>query len=93
MYQPVGDSTLIASALQRDQRAFDRLYRRHHPQVQNLVLSRVGDVDEAQDVVQVVFTRAFLGLASFRGGTTFSTWLTRNAASRHSAYNLCREDG
>ena len=79
MNQPVTDSELLTGALQGDQRAFGRLYHRHRPGVQHLVLSRVGDLDEAQDVVQVIFVRAFLGLDSYRGDAAFSTWLTRIA--------------
>ena len=44
-----------------------------------LVHRCAGNADEAEDLVQLVFIKAFLGLAGFRGQAAFTTWLTRIA--------------
>ena len=69
----------VPNALRGNRGAFDALYRMHHPQVRSVVLRRVGQREDAEDLVQTTFLRAYLGLRSFRGGSSFSTWVTRIA--------------
>jgi len=45
--------------------------------VYNLALRGVGDPQEAEDIAQEAYLRAWLGLSSFRGGSSFRTWLYR----------------
>jgi len=81
--------------LKGDQRAFEGLYRTHRPRVYRIVICRTEDQDEAEDLVQVTFMRAFQALESFRGDAAFSTWLTQIAlnvcASHHRAQRV-RQD-
>lgn len=72
------DIHLIRRAQNGDQSAFDVLYRTYAPKIHNLIVSRTG-TDEADDLVQITFIRAFQKIHSFRGEAAFMTWLTRIA--------------
>src|SRR4030081_1716896 len=71
------DSALAASG---EATAFERLYRAHVAPVHTLV-RRMLDADEADDVTQDVFNRAWHKLATFRGEAAFGTWLHRLAVN------------
>src|SRR2546427_5531626 len=71
------DSALAASG---DATAFERLYRTHVARVHTLV-RRMLDADEADDVTQDVFIRAWQKLSTFRGESAFGTWLHRVAVN------------
>lgn len=51
-----------------------------------MALRLVGDPDDARDVTQEVYLRAFRGLDGFRGDARFSTWLYRITANRASTH-------
>ena len=58
--------------------AFELLYREHSPRVFALCLRLTGGTrEEASELMQDVFIRAWRGLASFRGDSAFSSWLHR----------------
>jgi RNA polymerase sigma-70 factor (ECF subfamily) len=69
------DSELVARTLRGDERAFRDLVERHHAMAYAAVRAVLGDRDEVQDVMQIVYLKAYQGLASFRGDARFSTWL------------------
>ncbi|MDP3910347.1 MAG: RNA polymerase sigma factor [Gemmatimonadales bacterium] len=66
----------VALAASGDADAFERLYRAHSARVHSLV-RRMLDGDEADDVTQDVFIRAWQKLGTFRGESAFGTWLHR----------------
>jgi RNA polymerase sigma-70 factor (ECF subfamily) len=68
----------VERAASGDTAAFERLYRRHVGRVHALA-RRMIDVDEADDVTQEVFVRAWRKLDRFRGESAFGTWLYRLA--------------
>lgn len=71
------DSALIARVLVSDDHAaFGELVRRHQSAVRHFLrhLAR-GDAALADDLAQETFVQAYRGLARFRGGSTFPTWL------------------
>jgi RNA polymerase sigma-70 factor (ECF subfamily) len=74
MPQPL-DSELVVRSLRNDERAFRELIERHHAMAFAAVRAVLGDRDEVQDVMQMVYLKAYQGLASFRGDARFSTWL------------------
>ncbi len=92
------DEELIVAAKAGDTAAFSELVRRHQHEVFTLAYRLVGDRDQAADVSQEAFVRAWRHLEKFRGDAKFSTWLHRitvNAAwsyrrkaKRHEAANL-----
>ena len=66
-----------AAAGSRD--AFDELVRRYRRPVYNLVRALTGGDDDAEDLVQDVFVRAFRAVRGFRGDSAFKSWLYRIA--------------
>lgn len=57
--------------------AFDALVREHQNKVYNLALRMVGNEEDANDMAQEAFIRAYTSLGSFRGDSKFSVWLYR----------------
>jgi RNA polymerase sigma-70 factor (ECF subfamily) len=62
--------------------AFEKLYREHSPRVFALCLRLTGGTrEEASELMQDVFIRAWRGLPSFRGESAFSSWMHRLAVN------------
>lgn len=77
---------LLDACRRGDPAAFEEVVRRTYRQVYTQALRLVGDRQDAEDVAQDAFVRAFRGLSSFRGDSQFETWLYRivaNAAMSH----------
>lgn len=72
---------LVARARAGDTTALDELYRRHRDYVYTLCLNLCGDREEAQDLLQETFVRAWRGVSKFAGRSTLSTWLYRIAVN------------
>ena len=71
------DRALVRAALEGNREAFDELVRRHQRHVYQLCYRFAGNHEDASDLAQDVFIRAFRGLRSFKGQAAFSTWLYR----------------
>jgi RNA polymerase sigma-70 factor (ECF subfamily) len=71
------ENLLIERCQQGDTFAFDRLVERHGQWVYNLAYRMIGDREEAHDIAQEAFVRAFAAIKGFRRGSSFSTWLYR----------------
>ena len=80
------DKELVKKAQKGDKVAFDALVTKYQFKVVNLVTRFVKDVDEAQDVAQEAFIKAYRGLANFRGDSAFYTWLYRIAINSAKNY-------
>ncbi|MGH9961599.1 MAG: RNA polymerase sigma factor, partial [Pyrinomonadaceae bacterium] len=61
--------------------AFEELYRRHNRRVYSLCLRMTRSVSEAEDLTQDVFVQLFRKLNTFRGESSFATWLHRLAVN------------
>jgi len=85
---------LIARALAggvRSKAAEDELYRRYRPAVARLAASFSElDSDEAEDVVQEAFVRAFRALGSLKDRERFAAWLFTIARNRARSYLTSR---
>lgn len=68
---------LIERSRRGDQAAFDTLVRRYERQVYNTAYRLTNSYDDASDIAQEAFVRAWNNLKSFRGDASFSTWLYR----------------
>jgi RNA polymerase sigma-70 factor (ECF subfamily) len=73
------DSELLRRAQQGDATAFATLIRLHDRYLYRVARSVLPNDQEAEDVVQETFLRAFTRLSDFRGLATLRTWLTRIA--------------
>jgi RNA polymerase sigma-70 factor (ECF subfamily) len=71
------ESTLISSAKNGDQSAFAKLVERYQRPVFNLALRITGDPDDAMDVTQTSFIKAYDGLSSFDPARPFFSWIYR----------------
>src|SRR2546427_6622618 len=71
------DERLVAQFLQGDESAFDGLVTRHRQGVYRLAYRLLGNHEEADDVSQEAFLRAYRALPGFRGDASFRTWITR----------------
>ncbi len=70
----------VALATSGDPHAFERLYRAHVARIHSLV-RRMLTEDDAEEVTQDVFVRAWQKLTTFRGESAFGTWLHRLAVN------------
>jgi RNA polymerase sigma-70 factor (ECF subfamily) len=73
------DSTLVERYLNGEMRAFDELMIRYERQIFRVCYRFVENRDDALDLAQDVFTKAFEHLPSFRRESSFKTWLYRIA--------------
>jgi RNA polymerase sigma-70 factor (ECF subfamily) len=71
------DVALVAACLDGRSGAFDVIVERHRRAVYLLCYRFVGNREDASDLSQDVFLRAFRGLRNFRGQSTLATWLYR----------------
>jgi len=74
---PIDDRDVVARARSGDRAAFEELVRLHQRGVYTLALRHTGSADDALDISQEAFLRAFKSLPAFHGGSAFSTWMYR----------------
>jgi RNA polymerase sigma-70 factor, ECF subfamily len=79
--EPHEDGELVRRYLDGDMAAFDGLMTRHERQVYGLCLRFVKNREDAMDLSQEVFIKAFENLRAFRGDASFRTWIYRIAVN------------
>jgi RNA polymerase sigma-70 factor (ECF subfamily) len=79
------DEELVARSIRGDAESFNELILRWERPIYALAYRTIGREEEARDVCQETFLRAFRALPAFRGQAKFSSWLYRIAL------NLCRD--
>lgn len=77
------DSALIERCLLNDQRAFRELIKRYERAVYSLARRMVDDEEDARDIAQEAFIRAFRSLESFERTRPFASWIFKITS------NLC----
>ena len=91
----LNNENMLVERARTDDNAFAVLYDFYFPKIYGFVLKRVGGKEVAEDIVSVIFMKAFTGLNSFnpqREGS-FSAWLYRIASHKlidHYRYNSRR---
>jgi RNA polymerase sigma-70 factor (ECF subfamily) len=81
---------LVAAAQQGDRAAFDQLVRATYQEAYTLAYRLTGNEEDARDVVQDAYLRAYKGIGRFRGDAAFSTWLYRITANCATTYLVKR---
>jgi RNA polymerase sigma-70 factor, ECF subfamily len=74
-----GDMTMVAAAKNGNRKAFEILVKRHEQKIFFVARRITRSREDAEDVVQQTFQKAFTHLRKFEGRSAFSTWLTRIA--------------
>ena len=80
---------LVDQARAGDERALRIIYEQHENQVRGHLFRLLGRDSELDDLVQIVFSRAFAALERFEGKAAISTWLYRITAN--TTHNLMRQ--
>src|SRR3989454_9682572 len=79
--EPEVQAELVVAARDGDRDAFDELVRATYADTYTLAHRLTGDEEDARDVVQEAYLRAYRGLKRFRGEAQFTTWLYRITAN------------
>ncbi len=75
------DRTLVERAQKGDKRAFDKLLKKYRKSVYYMLLKMVKNSDDAEDLAQEAFAKAFTSIERFDATFAFSTWLFRIASN------------
>jgi RNA polymerase sigma-70 factor (ECF subfamily) len=81
----LSDQELLASCRAGDVEAFGQIYARYERPVYRYAYRMLGDADDADDIKQETFLKAYRALPTFRGDCSLLTWLLKIAS------NLCRD--
>jgi len=76
------DAALVDAARRQDPEAFEELVTRYGPRIFRLAQRITRNHEDAEEVSQDSFTRAFLHMETFRGDARFSSWLSRIAINQ-----------
>ncbi len=82
------DTQLVKRVQKGDKGAFDLLVLKYQHKIVNLVMRYVRDPEQALDITQEAFIKAYRALPNFRGDSAFYTWMYRiavNTAKNHLA--------
>ena len=88
--KPVDDRTIIERVLKGDTEAFNLLVRQWEKPIYNFILRMIGDRDEAMDLCQDSFMKAYRELDTLKDRDRFSSWLYRIA--HNTCYSKLRKD-
>jgi len=86
------ERSLVLAAQRGDQQAFRELYDLYRDRIWSLIVYSLGDPQHAQDVLQIVFLKAFRGLRSFRFQSSLFTWIYRIARNECLNHRRRRDD-
>jgi RNA polymerase sigma-70 factor (ECF subfamily) len=76
-FEDLDDPAIVRACIAGDRAAFDAIVRRHQRHIYQLCYRFIGNHEDASDLAQDVFVRAYRGLHGFKGDAAFATWLYR----------------
>ena len=79
---PVEEMVLVQRARQGDLPAYDELVRRYQERIYATVYHMTSNHEDANDLAQEAFIKAYQALKSFKGGSSFYTWVYRIAVNK-----------
>jgi RNA polymerase sigma factor (sigma-70 family) len=80
--EPVEESVLVQQARQGNLDAYDELVRRYQERIYATVYHMTANHEDANDLAQEAFIKGFHALKSFKGGSSFYTWVYRIAVNK-----------
>lgn len=75
--EPPYDFEIISKVIQGQKELYERIIRKYNPRLYRIAMSLVKDEDEAEEIMQIAYIKAYENLEKFEGKSSFSTWLTR----------------
>jgi RNA polymerase sigma-70 factor (ECF subfamily) len=81
-YGNIDDLTLVDRAKLEDSSAYDELIRRYQERIYATVYHMTSNHEDANDLVQDTFIKAYRALKSFKGDSSFYTWVYRIAVNK-----------
>src|SRR5579862_5340424 len=79
---PVEESVLVKRARRGDLTAYDELVRRYQERIYATIYHMTSNHEDANDLAQEAFIKGFHALKSFKGGSSFYTWVYRIAINK-----------
>jgi RNA polymerase sigma factor RpoE len=79
---PAEESELVERSRQGDMAAYDELVRRYQQRIYATVYHMTANHEDANDLAQEAFIKAYQALKSFKGGSSFYTWVYRIAVNK-----------
>jgi RNA polymerase sigma-70 factor (ECF subfamily) len=79
---PVNEDDLVRGARHGDLKAYDELVKRYQERIYATIYHMTSNHEDANDLAQESFIKAFQALKSFKGGSSFYTWLYRIAVNK-----------
>lgn len=76
-YTTQPDESLVKSAQKGDMQAFEEMVRRHRDKIYGRAFSMMRNEEEAVDLSQEAWVKAWQRLVQFQGDSSFATWITR----------------
>lgn len=76
------DAELVALSREGDTAAYSELVRRYQKKIYGLIYNMTSHREDAEDLVQDVFVKAYASLKRFQGSSSFYTWIYRIAVNR-----------
>ncbi|MFN2608008.1 MAG: RNA polymerase sigma factor [Acidimicrobiales bacterium] len=90
---PADEAELVVAAKAGDRAAFEQLVRRTYTDAYTLAYRLTANEEDARDVVQEAYERAYKSIKRFRGDARFSTWMYRITANCASTLLARRSKG
>jgi len=86
----VSDNELVQKAQLGDMHAFEELVNRYHSKIYGLTYNMTSNREDAEDLTQEIFIKAYKALPRFKGKASFYTWLYRIAVNKTINYRKKR---
>jgi RNA polymerase sigma factor RpoE len=80
--RPVDEKVLVKRAQTGDLQAYDELVRRYQERIYSTVYHMTANHEDANDLAQEAFIKAYQSIKSFKGGSSFYTWVYRIAINK-----------
>jgi len=90
-YAAFDDEELVRRTQSGDAMAFDELFRRFSPRIYGLVYNMTSHHEDANDLVQDIFSKAYRSIKGFKGKSSFYTWIHSIAVNM--AINFLKKRG